>query len=153
MKKILLLSGFILGSILFQEASAQLRISIRANIGSQPVWGPSGYDRAEYYYLPDIDVFYNVSRRQYVYEQRGRWVFSASLPRQYRNYDLYSGYKVVVVNDSRPYRNAGMYRTKYASYKNNHNQESIRNSKDSRYFKIKGHPEHNNWQNRNRRRN
>jgi len=153
MKKILLLSGFILGSILFQEASAQLRISIRANIGSQPVWGPSGYDRAEYYYLPDIDVFYNVSRRQYVYEQRGRWVFSYNLPRQYRNYDLYSGYKVVVVNDSRPYRNAGMYRTKYASYKNNHNQESIRNSKDSRYFRIKEHPEHNNWQNRNRRRN
>ncbi|MBK6828894.1 MAG: hypothetical protein KAX45_08725 [Chitinophagaceae bacterium] len=152
MKKILLLSGFILGSILFQEASAQLRISIRANIGSQPVWGPSGYDRAEYYYLPEIDVFYNVSRRQYVYEQRGRWVFSASLPRQYRNYDLYSGYKVVV-NDNRPYRNAGMYRTKYATYKNNHNQESIRNSKDSRYFKIKEHPEHNNWQNRNRRRN
>ena len=152
MKKILLLSGFILGSILFQEASAQLRISIRANIGSQPVWGPSGYDRAEYYYLPEIDVFYNVSRRQYVYEQRGRWGFRASLPRQYRNYDLYSGYKVVV-NDNRPYRNAGMYRTKYATYKNNHNQESIRNSKDSRYFKIKGHPEHNNWQNRNRRRN
>ena len=152
MKKILLLSGFILGSILFQEASALLRISIRANIGSQPVWGPSGYDRAEYYYLPEIDVFYNVSRRQYVYEQRGRWVFSASLPRQYRNYDLYSGYKVVV-NDNRPYRNAGMYRTKYATYKNNHNQESIRNSKDSRYFKIKEHPEHNNWQNRNRRRN
>jgi len=152
MKKILLLSGFILGSILFQEASAQLRISIRANIGSQPVWGPSGYDRAEYYYLPEIDVFYNVSRRQYVYEQRGRWVFSASLPRQYRNYDLYSGYKVVV-NDNRPYRNAGMYRTKYATYKNNHNQESIRNSKDSRYFKIREHPEHNNWQNRNRRRN
>ena len=152
MKKILLLSGFILGSILFQEASAQLRISIRANIGSQPVWGPSGYDRAEYYYLPEIDVFYNVSRRQYVYEQRGRWVFSASLPRQYRNYDLYSGYKVVV-NDNRPYRNAGMYRTKYATHKNNHNQESIRNSKDSRYFKIKEHPEHNNWQNRNRRRN
>ena len=152
MKKILLLSGFILGSILFQEASAQLRISIRANIGPQPVWGPSGYDRAEYYYLPEIDVFYNVSRRQYVYEQRGRWVFSASLPRQYRNYDLYSGYKVVV-NDNRPYRNAGMYRTKYATYKNNHNQESIRNSKDSRYFKIKEHPEHNNWQNRNRRRN
>lgn len=152
MKKILLFSGFILGSILFQEASAQLRISIRANIGSQPVWGPSGYDRAEYYYLPEIDVFYNVSRRQYVYEQRGRWVFSASLPRQYRNYDLYSGYKVVV-NDNRPYRNAGMYRTKYATYKNNHNQESIRNSKDSRYFKIKEHPEHNNWQNRNRRRN
>ena len=152
MKKILLLSGFILGSILFQEASAQLRISIRANIGSQPVWGPSGYDRAEYYYLPEIDVFYNVSRRQYVYEQRGRWVFSASLPRQYRNYDLYSGYKQVV-NDNRPYRNAGMYRTKYATYKNNHNQESIRNSKDSRYFKIKEHPEHNNWQNRNRRRN
>jgi hypothetical protein len=153
MKKIFLIAAFIAGGCLFQSANAQLRITLRANIGSQPVWGPTGYDRAEYYYLPDIDVFYNVSRRQYVYEQRGRWIFSYELPRQYRNFDLYSGYKVVV-NENRPYRNANMYRTKYASYKNNHGQENIRSSHDSRYYQIKDHPEHNNWKNnRNRKRN
>ncbi len=130
----------------FQTAEAQLRITLRANIGSQPVWGPTGYDRADYYYMPEIDVFYNVSRRQYVYQQRGRWIFSASLPVQYRNYNLYTGYKVVV-NEDRPYRNADMYRNQYSSYKNRHDQEVIRNSHDSKYFQIKGHPEHNKWRN------
>lgn len=151
MKKIFLIAAIIAGGSLFQTAEAQLRINIRANIGSQPVWGPSGYDRAEYYYMPDIDVFYNVSKRQYVYEQRGRWIFSYSLPRQHRNYNLYTGYKVVV-NENRPYRNANKYRTQYASYKNNHGQEAIRNSRDSRYFRTKGHPEYNNWRNKKDRR-
>lgn len=142
----------IAGGVFFQSAQAQLRITLRANIGSQPVWGPTGYDRADYYYMPDIDVFYNVSRRQYVYQQRGRWIFSASLPIQYRNYNLYTGYKVVV-NEDRPYRNADMYRNQYSSYKNRHDQEVIRNSHDSKYFQIKGHPEHNKWRNdRGRRR-
>ena len=142
----------IAGGVFFQSAQAQLRITLRANIGSQPVWGPTGYDRADYYYMPDIDVFYNVSRRQYVYQQRGRWIFSASLPIQYRNYNLYTGYKVVV-NEDRPYRNADMYRNQYSSYKNRHDQEVIRNSHDSKYYQIKGHPEHNKWRNdRGRRR-
>lgn len=152
MKKIFLIATMIAGGVFFQSAQAQLRITLRANIGSQPVWGPTGYDRADYYYMPDIDVFYNVSRRQYVYQQRGRWIFSASLPIQYRNYNLYTGYKVVV-NEDRPYRNADMYRNQYSSYKNRHDQEVIRNSHDSRYFQIKGHPEHNKWRNdRGRRR-
>lgn len=152
MKKIFLIAAMIAGGVFFQSAQAQLRITLRANIGSQPVWGPTGYDRADYYYMPYIDVFYNVSRRQYVYQQRGRWIFSASLPIQYRNYNLYTGYKVVV-NEDRPYRNADMYRNQYSSYKNRHDQEVIRNSHDSKYFQIKGHPEHNKWRNdRGRRR-
>lgn len=152
MKKLFFLTALTIASFFIQSANAQLRINIRANIGSQPVWGPSGYDYASYYYLPDIDVFYNVSRRQYVYQQRGRWIFSASLPMRYRSYNLYTGYKVVV-NDDRPYRNAAMYRNKYAGYRNQHDQENIRNSRDKKYYQIKGHPEHNNWQkNRNRRR-
>lgn len=40
--------------------NAQIRISINANIVSQPVWGPTGYDYARYYYLPDIDAYYSI---------------------------------------------------------------------------------------------
>ena len=85
------------------------------------------------------------------YQQRGRWIFSASLPYQYRSYDLYNGYKVVINDDSNPYRNAETYRTRYAGYRGNHSQEVIRNSQDSRYFENRNHPQHNQWQrNRNR---
>jgi hypothetical protein len=154
MKKLLLAVTFIMSGFVFQTAEAQLRISVNANIGSQPVWGPSGYDYAEYYYLPDIDVFYNIPKRQYIYMERNRWVFSTNLPMRYRNFDLYSGYKVVV-NDRKPYQNAQMYRTKYAPYKNRHDQQVIRNSHETKYFQIKDHPEHNKWrspQNNNHRR-
>jgi len=50
-----------------------------------------------------------------------------------------------VVNEPQPYYNAQMYRTKYASYRGRHDQEIIRNSRDSRYFENRGHPEYNNW--------
>jgi hypothetical protein len=150
MKKIFLTTAVMLSSFLYMAAKAQVRVSIRANIGVQPIWGPVGYDHAEYYYLPDIDVFYHIPMKQYIYLQGGRWIFSAYLPNEYSNYDLYRGYKVVV-NERRPYRNAELYRSKYSSYKNHHDQETIRNSREQKYFQNKNHPEHNNWRNRNRR--
>jgi hypothetical protein len=146
MKKTILIVALLMSGFVFQTVSAQIRISINANIGSQPVWGPVGYDRAEYYYMPDIDVFYNVPSRQYVYLNRGSWIFVSALPVQYRYYDINNGYKVVINDDPRPYRNVVNYRIKYARYKGNHGQESIRNSHDSRYYQIKGHPQHNKWQ-------
>lgn len=144
MKKIILILAVLLGSFATKPANAQIRLGLNFNIGLQPIWGPVGYDHAENYYLPDIDVFYNIPNRQYSYQEGGRWIFSASLPARYRNYDLYSGYKVVV-NEDRPYRNAQRYRTQYAGYKNNHSQQVIRNSHDQKYFEIKNHPEHDKW--------
>ena len=149
MKKSILIIAVLLSSVAFQSANAQISLGLSVNIGTpniavQPVWGPTGYDHAEYYYMPDIDVFYNIPQRQYIYMDRGRWSFSASLPSRYKNFDLYSGYKVVV-NDDRPYRNAQQYRTRYAKYKGRHDQVAIRNSHEQKYFENKGHPEHNKW--------
>ena len=67
------------------------------------------------------------------------------MPNRYDNYDLYNGYKVVV-NDRTPYLRANTYRTKYARFKNNHNQHIIRDSHDSRYFSNVNHPQHEQWQ-------
>ena len=38
--------------------------------------GLYGYDYAEYYYLPDIEAYYYIPRRQFVYMAGGHWVFS-----------------------------------------------------------------------------
>jgi len=146
MKKIIFIAVLALSGFVFQSATAQVRVRLNVNIGSQPVWGPVGYDHVEYYYMPDIDAFYYVPKHQYVYQERGRWRFSESLPSRYRGYDLYSGYKVVV-NEPSPYRRADTYRSQYGSYKGRHDQEVIRNSQDPRYFEIKGHPQHNKWRN------
>lgn len=126
-----------------QKMEAQIRFSI--NIGVQPLWGPVGYDHVENYYLPEIDAYYNVDSRMYTYIINGRWVNTMSLPRQYRNYDLYRGYKVVM-NDSRPYLHYDRDRIKYAPYRGQHdNQEPIRDSRDQKYFENKNHPQHNEW--------
>jgi hypothetical protein len=125
-------------------AKAQVSISLNFNVDRQPIWGPTGYDHVDYYYLPDIDVYYNVPQHRYFYYERNRWVGGSSLPRRYRGVNMYNSYKVVV-NEPTPYRNAQMYRDKYASYKGRHDQETIRDSRDQKYFVNPKHPEHKNW--------
>src|ERR1700738_1791636 len=95
MKKIIF-CAVIASAFLFNSATAQIRFRVNVNVGSQPPWRPAGYDYAEYYYLPDIETYYYVPTRQFIYLSGNNWVFSSSLPRRYSNYDLYSGYKVVV---------------------------------------------------------
>ncbi|MBW4891551.1 hypothetical protein KXQ82_17620 [Mucilaginibacter sp. HMF5004] len=113
------------------QTKAQLSISV--NIGSQPTWGPVGYDRADYYYLPDVESYYSVSTHQFIYLSNGRWIYAANLPGRYANYDLYSGYKVVV-NRPRPYLNYNQDRVEYGKYKGwKGKQTIIRDSRDPKY--------------------
>jgi len=123
MKKILLLSAITACSILINKVHAQFQASI--NIGVQPAWGPSGYDYAENYYLPDVEAYYCVPRRQFVYFDGGNWVYSSSLPSRCGNYDLYSGYKVVI-NERNPWMHFDRHRIAYAPYRYRHDQVVIR---------------------------
>ena len=141
MKKIFVCLALFIGIAVFKNADAQVRLHVNVNIGSQPVWGPVGYDYAEYYYLPDVECYYYVPTRQFVYLSNGRWIFSYSLPVRYRNYDLYSGYKVVV-NEPRAYLHFNSDRIKYERYRGNHSEGIIRNSNDPKYFVVKGHPKY-----------
>lgn len=130
--------------LLSSTADAQLSINFSFNVDRQPIWGPAGYDHVEYYYLPDIEVYYYVPQRRFFSYEGGRWISRSSLPSRYRGYDLYNSYKVVV-NERTPYRNHETYRDKYSSFKGRRDQQPIRDSRDSKYFVNKNHPEHNNW--------
>lgn len=129
-----------LGFALLLNKSVNAQISLNVNIGSQPLWGPTGYDHVEYYYLPDIDSYYSVPKQQFVYLSNGNWVFTNALPTRYSNYNLYNGYKVVI-NSDRPYLNYNAHKVKYAKYKNwGGKQLVIKNSNNKKYFVVKGHP-------------
>lgn len=114
MKRFLLAVVFGVASLSSIDTKAQ--VSININIGSQPQWGPVGYDHVDYYYMPDIDTYYYVPDRQYIYLSNGRWVFATSLPSRYRNYDLYNGYKVVI-NSPKPYLYHKVHVKEYGKYK------------------------------------
>jgi len=132
MKKLILSAAILLGCLTVKTATAQVSVSLGVNIGSQPAWGPVGYDYANYYYMPDIDTYYDVPTHQYVYFDNNVWVHRGYLPVRYRHYNLYNGYKVVI-NDRNPWLRHDVYRARYAGYRGRHDQVIIRNSHDARY--------------------
>ena len=114
MKRILLLSGFLMVLVAF-KSNAQVKIGLNVNIGVQPEWGPVGYDHAEYYYLPDIESYYYVPNHQFVYLRNNRWVFATSLPARYNNFNIYTAHKVVL-NEPQPYLHFQEHRDKYKEH-------------------------------------
>lgn len=120
------------------------QISVNINLGSQPIWGPVGYDYVEYYYLPEVDAYYDVARQRFYYYQKGKLLYRSTLPARYSHYNLYNTYKVVI-NEHQPWRKYKDHKIKYASYKGHYDQRAIRDSRDSKYYVIKNHPEHKNW--------
>lgn len=120
MKKYFLLSNFLVLMSVFMEA----QISVH---GSLPVWGP-GVTTEQYYYLPEIDSYYDIRRSQFICLNNGYWIRSKYLPSRYRNYNLNTGH-VVVINDyrgSRPYIHFRNNKLKY--YKNNRNWKDTKNT-------------------------
>lgn len=132
MKKIIFATAIIIGCFSYKPASAQVHLSVGVNIGSQPEWGPTGYDHADYYYMPDIGVYYDVPTHQYIYQENNVWVRRTYLPARWRNYDLYHGYKVVL-NQPRPWHHDADIRARYGQYRDRHDQEVIRDSHDEHY--------------------
>lgn len=123
----MLVAGFFL-----QKADAQVRVGVNINVGTQPDWGPYGYDYAQYYYFPDMDVYYDVLNREFVYFDGYDWISSPYLPSMYSNFDLYGAYKVVI-NEPRPYLRADYYRRQYYSYRGYHNQPVLRDYRNNGY--------------------
>ncbi|WP_166925962.1 hypothetical protein [Flavobacterium poyangense] len=110
----------IAGLLLMVANATQAQVSVNVNIGSPPAWGPAGYAEMEYYYLPDIEAYYDVRASQFIYFGGERWIRATRLPRQYRNYDLYGGYKVVLTDyhGRTPYTYFDRHRVRY--YKGYH---------------------------------
>ncbi|RZK48602.1 MAG: hypothetical protein EOO99_09795 [Pedobacter sp.] len=122
MKKIMLM--VLIASAIILPATSNAQINIQINLGNQPAWGPAGYQTVQYYYLPDIDSYYDVNRSQFIYLNGPNWVFTKQLPARYRGYNLYNGYKVVI-NEPRPYLYHQTHRVKYVKYKNYKGKQQV----------------------------
>ncbi|MCD6010328.1 MAG: hypothetical protein K0Q79_190 [Flavipsychrobacter sp.] len=141
MKKLIFFIAIFIGCYGY---SSNAQVSFQLNIGSQPLWGPAGYDYARYYYIPAIDAYYDISAQQYVYYNNGGWGRYSYLPPRYRNFDLYGAYKVVI-NNPNPWTNHNSYRNRYSRYGNRGGQVVIRDSRDNRYWANPRHPKHGEW--------
>jgi hypothetical protein len=116
MKKIFICCALCLIAAFFKPASAQF--STNENMKDQPKWGLAGQKYVEYYYLPDIDTYYYVPGKQFIYQSGGYWTFSSRLSKANRGYDLRGGNKVVI-NEPGAYRYFAEHKSKYASSSSN----------------------------------
>jgi hypothetical protein len=66
---------------------------------SNPPWAPAYYPGVRYYYIPDIETYYDLSNQDFVYLDNGQWLFSRTLPSFYSGYDLYNGYVIALDQD------------------------------------------------------
>lgn len=91
------------------------QVSVNVNIGTPPLWGPVGYSNVEFYYLPDVEAYYDIRTTEFIYVHGGVWKRAKHLPGAYRNYDLYNGYKVVLTDyhGHKPYSHFKEHKVKY----------------------------------------
>ena len=115
------------GLFLLLAGSVQGQVSINVHLGTPPQWGPAGHSEARYYYLPDVESYYDVQASRFIYFDGRTWVHRTSLPGRYRNYDLYNGYKVVMTDyrGNRPYSYFRSHKMKYARGYRGQEQHSI----------------------------
>ena len=147
MKKIIVALAILIGGTnVLVTTPAQAKVNVTFNIGNQPLWGPTGYDYVQYYYLPDINVYYDIANRLFYYQgSKNNWYKATTLPSKYGRYDLYKLYKVVITSNQKPYYNNVAHIRQYAKYKGVKNQTPIRDARDMKYYENKNHPRHNEW--------
>jgi hypothetical protein len=120
MKKLILLSAIAAGSLMVQSASAQIHVGLHINLGGPvytapaPVYQESApvYNDVDYYYLPDVEAYYSVSRHCYYYNDGRTWVSAAYLPDAYRDFD-FARARRFEVHEARPYLHNDVYRQRF----------------------------------------
>ena len=82
-----------------------------------PQWAPPYYNGAHYYYLPDIESYYDLSSREFVCLSNGQWVYSQNLPSIYADFGLNNCFAVVVnVDVYQPWMHHQYYISHYPRY-------------------------------------
>lgn len=130
------------GIILFAASTSQAQVSINVNLGApavvvRPTWVPQNQVNVDFYYLPEIQSYYDVNASMYVYMNNGNWCRTRYVPVQYRNYDLRHAHRVALngYHGNRPYTYYNNHNVRYDNNRNYNNRyvEARRYSNNNRY--------------------
>lgn len=141
MKKSIVIISLLVAATLAlpHDSVAQFELDKKAsNIKSQPVWGPVGHNYVSHYYLPEVDVYYDVNNQQFIIRDNSKWIMVNVLPKKYNKLDLYTTYKVVMpYDDPQPYKKNKQHRRENSNYKKASKQLPILDASkvDDRYHK------------------
>jgi hypothetical protein len=106
----------------------QAQISVNLHIGTPPPWAPSGHTDIRFYYLPDVEAYYDVQSSLFIYQSGKKWVHRSHLPARYRNYNLYNGRKVMMSDyrGNSPYTHFREHKMKYGKGNRSHSQNDMK---------------------------
>lgn len=114
-------------------------VKVQAAAASTPVWAKAAPANVNYYYLPDINTYYDAPSKVYIYQRDGKWVRTSTLPARYRNYNLASG-QTVYLTDYRGNTPYTLYKVHKVKYKGRGWKENGHdNGKHKGHHKGKGH--------------
>ena len=119
--------------LLFVLSGARAQVSVDLHYGP-PTWAPSTPATVKYYYLPDIQTYYDVPAQRYIYLNNGTWTRTAALPAYYRGYDLRNG-NTVYLSDYRGNTPYVLFKEHKVKYKGNGKWK--RNGHDNGHHKGK----------------
>ena len=161
MKKLFIVSAIAMSGLVYTTASAQIRFHFGLRFHprvavyapapvlveqapvhdqSQPV--DDQYQTAyndnsdDYYYLPDIGAYFDITDQCYYYNDGNAWISAAYLPGAYHNYDWRNAPRYEI-RASRPYMHDDFYRSKYNSHASGewaHNNNHFDNGYANRAF-------------------
>lgn len=100
---------------LCMSTASNAQVSVNVNVGTPPKWAPATPAGVEYYYLPDIDAYYDIRTTEYIYISNGNWIRARQLPAVYRSYNPYRG-RTIIINDYHgrsPYVKYKTHKVKY----------------------------------------
>lgn len=116
-------------------STMEAQVSVSVNIGQPPVWAPADRVETQYYFLPDIEAYYDVPAAQFIYIRNGAWYRSSTLPVRYRNYNLRGG-NIVYITDYRGNAPYVHYKAHKIKYKKKGNYYVVRDHDNGKH---KGH--------------
>ena len=128
------------------NTEAQVAVKVDKKYGPvAPKWAPKAPATTRYYYLPDIQTYYDVPSQRYIYQRDGAWVRTTNLPTRYRGYDLYKGQTVYLTDykGNAPYTYYSKHKVKYVGKKWKANGHD--NGNHYGQLKGKGKPNGKNW--------
>jgi len=126
-----------------------------------PAWAPPYYEGARYYYLPDIECYYDLSTGEFIYLMDGEWRYSREIPAIYADFDLADCFTIILNNTVfRPWLHHQYYvshypRYYYRDYYDHNNIPWVRgfneNRKSAFYWRENERHRARQWDDRNRR--
>jgi len=116
-KGLAVVAVILLSAFMFSGCSVYTQTTPVQTGYSNPQWAPPYYAGARYYYLPDIECYYDLSTSEFIYLNDGMWSYSRSIPSIYSSFDLNDCFSVVLnVDVYRPWLHHQYYVSHYPRY-------------------------------------